>query len=322
LNDEDQLLAGVVEVQLDLVGGGTDGFITSELKLFDEVFVGVLCHTATLISVQEDVVNVERGGNQGLVVGVGHALAGRTGAPKVSDGPQALINRAKVKVDLDFVVLKGNEGEGKTGVSAVPELKGHVESGFREGVAGFAHLGGRRGRAGTVNRRERGVGNEGKLGGVTDHTVVTTFLFLGEGKLVPQVHPVTILSVNALTTDFNLNLGDHLLTREVEPAGPHTVSTSVTHILVNFRQSHLKVGAVSQITITADGAGHTATKVGLTVKGLFDGFHREVSVATVSHLPEGNLGITSKVNVLSAISYELHQTSSHCVILLLKKKNS
>jgi len=31
LNDEDQLLAGVVEVQLDLVGGRTDGFITSEM---------------------------------------------------------------------------------------------------------------------------------------------------------------------------------------------------------------------------------------------------------------------------------------------------
>jgi len=242
LNDKDQLLAGVVEVQLDLVGGRTDGFITSELELFNEVLVGVLGHTAALISVQKHVVNVERGGNQGLVVGGGNTSGFSGGAIHIANGPQALINGANVKVDLDFVVLKGNEGEGKTGVSAVPELKGHIEGGFREGIAGLAHLGGSRGRAGTVNSRERGVSDEGKLGGVTDHTVVTTLLFLGKGKLVPQVHPVTILTVNALTTNFNLNLGDHLLTREVKPAGPHTtggITTGVLHTLVDFGQSHL-----------------------------------------------------------------------------------
>ena len=204
------------------------------------------------------------------------------------------------------MVLKRNEGESKTGVSAIPELKGDIESGFREGIAGLAHLGGCRGRTGTVHRRERGVRDERKLGRVTNHAVITALLFLGKGELVPQVHPVTILAINALTTDFNLNLGDHLLTREVKPAGPHTLTAGVTHVLVNFRQSDLQVGAVSQITITADGAGHTATKVGLTIKSLLNRFHREVRVTTVSHLPEGNLGITRKVNVLSAISYELH----------------
>jgi len=63
LNNEHQLLAGVVEVELDLVGGRTDGFITSELKLLNEVFVGVLGHASAFISVQEHVVNVEGRGN-------------------------------------------------------------------------------------------------------------------------------------------------------------------------------------------------------------------------------------------------------------------
>jgi len=35
LNHKDQLLAGVVKVQLDLVGRGTDGFITRELELLN-----------------------------------------------------------------------------------------------------------------------------------------------------------------------------------------------------------------------------------------------------------------------------------------------
>ena len=142
LHHPDQLLTRVVEVELDLVGGRPDGFITSELKLFNQVFVGVLGHAAALIRVQEHVVDVERGGDERLVVGAGHTLAATGGHREVADGPQALINRADVEVNLDFVVLKGNEGESQTGVSAVPELEGDIEGGFRESIAGLAHLDG------------------------------------------------------------------------------------------------------------------------------------------------------------------------------------
>ncbi len=66
LDNEDQLLTGVVEVQLNLVAGATDGLIAGKLQLLDEVLVGVLGHTATLIRVQEDVVDIEGGGDEGL----------------------------------------------------------------------------------------------------------------------------------------------------------------------------------------------------------------------------------------------------------------
>ncbi len=276
LNNEDQLFAGVVEVQLNLVARATDGLITSELKLFNEVFVGVLGHTATLIRVQEDVVNVEGSSDEGLVVGGSHAYAGvRNSVGNVSDGPQALINRTNIQVNLDFVVLKGNEREGQTRVAAVPELEGNIEGCFRESIAGLAHLGGSSGRARTINSRERGIGDEGQLCGVADHLKVTALLFLGKGELVPQVHPVTILAINTLTTDFDFNLGNHLLPREIEPAGPDTRrgARRVNHRLIDFRQSHLQIGAVSQITVTADRASHTSPKIGLTVKGLFNRFH-------------------------------------------------
>jgi hypothetical protein len=41
----------VVEVKLDFVAGGVDGFITSELELFDEVFMGYLGKASADLSV-------------------------------------------------------------------------------------------------------------------------------------------------------------------------------------------------------------------------------------------------------------------------------
>ena len=163
LHNPDELLHGVVEVELDLVGRGTNRLVSSELKLSNEILVGVLGHSATLVGVKEDVVDIEGSSNQGLVVGDGsrHGLArgslSSSGNLSSSSGsslgslavavegghsPQALINRADVKVDLDLVVLKGNEGKSKSGVGAKPELKRHVKGGLRKGIARSAHLAG------------------------------------------------------------------------------------------------------------------------------------------------------------------------------------
>ena len=316
LDDPDELLDGVVEVELDLVGGGTDGLVTGELELLDEVLVGVLGHAPALVGVQEDVVNVEGGGNEGLVVS-GDDLATGGGADagaalEGANGPQALVNGADVKVDLDLVVLKGDEGEGETGVAAVPELEGHVEGGLGEGVAGGAHLAGGGGLARAVNIVKRGVGDVGELGGVADHGVVAAALVNGQGELVPDVHPVAVLAINALATDLNLNLRHELLTGEVKPTGINTVLSGGLHLLVDLGESNLQVSAVSQITVAGNGASDTATKVSLAVESLLNGLHGKVGVALVRNLPESNLGVASQVNVLGAIGDKLHQSSSHC----------
>jgi len=215
LNNPYKFFTGVVEVEFDLVGRRTNGFITSELKLFDEVLVRVLGHSAALIGIKEDIVDVERGGNKGLLVSLGHRLSGRGGG-KVLYGPQALTNRTEVNVDLDLVVLKGNEGKGKSGVAAKPEKKGNVEGGLRKGLARGTHLGRSTG-GGTRTRDvgERRISHICKLSGVTNHLVVT-FLLLGRhSKLVPDVHPVTVLTVDALTTNFNFNLRNKLMAGEI-----------------------------------------------------------------------------------------------------------
>ena len=216
LDDPDKLLARVVEVELDLVRRRTDRLIASELELLDEVLVRVLGHAAALVGVKEDVVDVERGGNERLVVSLGN-LGGTTGAFRVEvvDSPEALVNRAEVEVNLDLVVLEGDERKRKARVAAVPELERHVESGLREGVARGADLLGGIRVARAVNVGEARVGEVGKLGGIANHLVVTTLLLLGEGELVPDVHPVAVLAVNALATNLNLNGLDKLLSREI-----------------------------------------------------------------------------------------------------------
>jgi hypothetical protein len=227
LNNPNKLLHGVVEVELDLVTGRTNRLVTSELELGDEVLVGVLGHATALISVKEHVVDVKGGSYNGLIIrdGGGHGAAGgvlisginrRTRvAGKSGDSPQALVNGANVEIDLYLVVLESNEGKGKTGVGAEPELEGHIEGCLRKSVTGSANLAGSKGVARAVNVRERGVGDEGKLGGVTNHLEVATLLLRSHGELVPDVHPITILTIDALATNFNLNLSDDLLAGEI-----------------------------------------------------------------------------------------------------------
>jgi hypothetical protein len=218
LDNPDKLLHGVVEVELDLVGRGTDGLITGELELLDEVLVGVLGHTSALIGVEEHVVDVEGSGDEGLVVS-GSDLDGGVGVVQAGHSPQALLDGADIKVDLDLVVLKSDEGKGQTGVAAEPELKRDIKGGLRESVTGSANLARSVGIARTIDVVEGGVGDEGQLGGVADHLEVAALLLGGHGKLVPDVHPITVLTVDTLATDLNLNLRDELFTGEVKPTG-------------------------------------------------------------------------------------------------------
>jgi hypothetical protein len=284
LDDPDEFFDGVVKVELDLVGRRTDGLVSGELELFNEVLVGILGHAPALVGVQEDVVDVKGSGNEGLVVCGGNTATGSGAGSLVqrTDSPQALVDGADIKVDLDFVILKGDQGQSKTGVAAVPELEGNIEGGFREGIAGSANLARSIALARTVDIIEGGIGNKSEFGGVSDHTVVTANLVNGQSEVVPDVHPVTVLAINALTTDFNFNLRNELFTGKIEPAGINTgTGDIVPHTLVDFRKSNLKVSAVCKITIAANSASHATTEIGLSVKGLFNGFHCKVSVTFV-----------------------------------------
>ena len=94
----------MVEVELNLVGGGADRLVTRELELLDEVLVGVLGHLAALIRIKEYVVNVEGGSNKGLLVSHAYGL-GAGLLVKAANGPEALTNGAEINVDFDFMIL-------------------------------------------------------------------------------------------------------------------------------------------------------------------------------------------------------------------------
>ena len=154
LDNPDKLLAGVVEVDLDLIGRRSDRLITSVLELLNEVLMRVLGHLSALVSIQEDEINIDRGGNKRLLVSRSNGLRSSRGSER-PNSPQALANRSEVNVDLDLVVLEGNQRQSQTGVSAEPEEEGDVEGGLREGIAGSANLtGASGGRAGSVDVSE------------------------------------------------------------------------------------------------------------------------------------------------------------------------
>ena len=319
LHNPHQLLYWVVKVELDLVRGRAHALVAGKLELFDEVLVGVLGHLAALIRVKEHVVDVEGGSDKRLLVRLGDRHGGVDGGGiQVGHGPEALADGAEINVDLDLVVLQGNERERKPGVLAKPEEEGNVEGGLGESIAGGAHLGGAgRGGARAGDAGKGGIRNVGESRRVADHLPVAALLGSGHGDLVPDVHPVTVLAVNALTTNLHLNLGDELLTNVVEPAGIDTTSGTASlgaggdHVLVNLGEHHLEVRAVGEITVAGHGAGHTATKIGLAGKGLLDGLHRKVGVAAVRDLPEGDLGRARKEDVLGAVGDKLHKSSTH-----------
>jgi hypothetical protein len=105
LNNPDQLLAGVVEVDLDLVTRGTNRLVTGVLELLNEVLVGVLGHLAALVSVEENEIDIDGGSNQGLLVGSGNSLGSSVTGGQGGHSPEALTNGAEIDVNLNFVIL-------------------------------------------------------------------------------------------------------------------------------------------------------------------------------------------------------------------------
>ena len=299
LHNPHELLTRVVEVQLDLVGGGVDGLTTSELEGLDQVLVGHLGELAALISVQVDVIHVERGGHQ---VGGVHAIADHVGVGVLgSVVPAEILQIIELQIDAHLVVLEGDQGQGQTRVAAEPELQRDVQSVLR----------------GASEELGRGVGlaasalvvailttlhdQIGQVGHVTHHLGVAGLLTGLLGELVPDVQPVTIVLVNALTTDLELDVVDQIVANPVEPAELST--RTVRGLELHLGQSGLQVHAVDQVAVALDSAGHLVTEARVAVEGILNGLHREVGVTAVHRLEESDLGIARQIHVLSSISY-------------------
>jgi len=298
LRNPDELLAGVVEGHLDLVRGAGDRLGARVLELLDEVLVRDLREAATLLRVEVDVVDVERGRDKAR------------GVNAVDDGgvvgPAELLEVRELDVDLNLVVLERDEGEREAGVAVEPELKRDVERRLRGAravlVRGVGLTANAVGVAASI-RAELGE-RVHELGDVANHLGVAGLLARGAGELVPDVEPLAVVLVDLLPANLDLNVVHELVTDPVEPA--ELGAAAILNLERDRGESGLKVNTVDQIAVAGDRAGDTLAEVGNAVEGLLDGLHREVRMTTVELLEERNLRVRREVNILRTIGNKLY----------------
>jgi hypothetical protein len=89
--------------------------------------VGVLCHASAFISIEENVIDEKRSGDKRFAVSTsGGFVVISSGDTDIRYSVKTFVKRTKFDVNLDFVVLESDEGKGKTGVAAEPELERDV----------------------------------------------------------------------------------------------------------------------------------------------------------------------------------------------------
>jgi hypothetical protein len=239
LDNPDELFARVVEVEFELVGRAGDGFATSELEHIDEVLVGHLGEFTTFISIEVDVVDVEGGSSK---TALANAVADGVRVAGVGVVPAEIVEGVEFEVDTHFVVLESDQWESKTRVAAEPELERDVESVHRgarsddfrgEGFTAIAII---------VASRTTLVEEVSKFRNVTNHLGVTGLFTRFLGEFVPDVEPLTILFVNALTTDFDFDVFDDVVTDPVEPSELST--RAVRRLELYLRKSSLEVHTI------------------------------------------------------------------------------
>ena len=286
----------MVKVQLDLVGRRGDRLSARVLHLLNEVLVRLLGEAAALLRVEVDVVDVDRGGSQGL----GSANARRRGYTDSGLGVDAVLPRLEVNIDANLVVLERNERDSDTRVAAEPELEGDVQRlGGRSG-AGDARDRRLVRRARRILREARAALGQYKVVGVAQHGVQHGDVTGIRRQLRPDLHPVAVLAVNALAADLELDLVDQAVADVVQPA--EALATGE----VNLGEYYLDVRLVHQVSVTVNHSRYALVEVGLAVEGYLNRLYGEVRVALVQNLPERDLGVARDVNILRAVADELH----------------
>jgi hypothetical protein len=179
---------------------------------------------------------------------------------------------AEVHVDARLVVLKSDERKRQTRVAVEPEDQRQVD---------------------------------GTVLGVGGHLGVIRLLGFTVVQVVVQAPPLLEVAVDALATDGDFNVLDGTLRGE---DGGRTLRGRAEARL----GLHFEVHVLDQVTVAGDRDRHATVVSGGTVDGLFDDFGSEVRVSFVDGLEESNLRVRREVNILRAISHELHETTGHC----------
>jgi len=190
----------------------------------------------------------------------------------------------ELEPDLDFVVLERNEWERKTRVAAEPELERNVQRVFRRALADLA---GRVGlaRAARVVAALTALDEEvDEFRDIANHLRIAGLFARLLRQLIPDLEPVTVVLVDLLATDLNVDIVDQVVANPVEPAELGT--RAVARRQENLGERGLEVDAVDKIAVAADRALHLLAEVRRAVERLFNRLHGEVRVATVDDLED------------------------------------
>lgn len=276
----DQLLARMVEVELELAaeraGARVSEGFSGVLNLLDQVFVSDLSESSSLFGIEVYVVYHNRSTSEREVA------HGRSGS---SVPVKKLGDRLEFNVESYFVVLKSDQGESQSSVSAEPELEGNVESVLGENLSGVISGG--------------NISESSHLSYITDELSVTSFLSTGVSELIPDVEEGSSLLVDLGSTDFDFNLFAESVSESSDPCD--LVDTrQVTSQYSRDLDLECRVGC--EITVSVYSYSVSASRL-CRVNSLLDSFAGEVSVSSIYDLEESDLRITSEVYILSAIGY-------------------
>jgi hypothetical protein len=257
LDGPEELLGWVVEPELILAGSVGDRFFTSELKLFNQIFVTNLGESASLFTIEINVINEKSGI---LDISTNSALS------EITRSNNELIEVSELEVKSDLVVLKGNQRKSQTVVSVEPELEWNVESVL------------------VLNKASLIWGLEiAQLWYITDHLGVTSLEITISRKLPPDVQPVTVLLIDSGTSNFKLGRVNQSMTQSLNPCELAVLAfADLGYRWCRDRgQSHSQIHLCDQVTVSCDATGNLSSKIRLSIEGMFNNLHGEVGVSSV-----------------------------------------
>ena len=240
LHNPDELLARVVEVELQLVGGGGHRLAARELQGLNQVLVGHLGELAALVRVQVDVVHVERRRHQ---ASRRHTVADGVHVGQGGRGvPAQVAQVVELQVDAHLVVLEGNQRQGEARVAVEPELQRDVQGVLRRALQGLVGLVGLAAGAVVIAVLTALHQQVHELRHVANHLGIASLLARLLGEFIPDLEPVTVVLVNALAANLQLHVLHQVVAHPVEPAelGTRAVSGQECHL----GQGGLEVDAV------------------------------------------------------------------------------
>ena len=129
---------------------------------------------------------------------------GRGGARDIV--PAEVLDLLHFEVDLDLVVLEGDQREREARVAAEPELERDVERVLRRAVGNLGERVGLAARAGIVAGLATLYEHVHELRNVAYHLRIAGLLASLLREFIPDLEPVTVVTVDALAADLKLNI--------------------------------------------------------------------------------------------------------------------